>query len=120
MLLTGTLMIERRQLVRRAFAWATLLGRTSLFVFILQFYLYYMLLLSLNLPYTPLWPLVFAASLVGITVLAKRWDEEARNRHFSVGLRRLTATRVGRLLLVSVGVATTPWIRRADGWRNVR
>ncbi len=103
LLIAGTLIVQRRKLIQPMFAWATLLGRTSLFVFILQFYVYYVLLLSLNLPYTPFWPLVFVASLVGITALAKVWDEGARNRHFTVGLRHLTTTRVGRLLRASVG-----------------
>jgi uncharacterized membrane protein len=103
LLIAGTLIVERRKLVQPMFAWATLLGRTSLFVFILQFYVYYVLLLSLNLPYTPFWPLVFVASLAGITALAKVWDEGARNGHFTVGLRHLTTTRVGRLLRASVG-----------------
>lgn len=103
LILAGTLLVERRKIARPLFAWATLLGRTSLFVFILQFYVYYVLLFVLNLPYTPFWPLLFVASLAGITLLAKVWDDGARNRHFSVGLRRLTATRMGRLLLASVG-----------------
>lgn len=102
-LVAGTLMVERRKLVQPLFKWATLLGRASLFVFILQFYVYYMLLLSLNLPYTPLWPLVFIASLVGITALAKVWDEGGRNRYLTVGLRHFTTTRAGRLMLASVG-----------------
>ena len=72
-------------------------------MFILQFYVYYVLLLSLNLPYTPFWPLVFVASLVGITALAKVWDDGAMNRYLTVGLRHFTTTRVGRLLLASVG-----------------
>lgn len=102
LMVAGALILERRKLVQSLFAWATLLGRTSLFVFILQFYVYYVLLLSLNLPYTPFWPLVFVASLAGITALAKVWDEGARNRHFTIGLRHLMKTRVGRLLLASV------------------
>lgn len=120
MLVAGTLMIERRKLVQPLLKWAMLLGRASLFVFILQFYVYYVLLSSLRLPYTPLWPLVFVASLVAIAALAKVWDDRANNRYLTVGLRHLTRTKVGRLLLASVEVAAMPWIRRADGWRNAR
>lgn len=120
MLVAGTLMIERRKLVQPLFRWATLLGRASLFVFILQFYIYYVLMLSLNLPYTPFWPLVFVASLVGITALAKLWDDRASNRYLTVGLRQYTTTRVGRLLLASGGGGSEPMDTRADDWRNVR
>ena len=111
MLVAGTLMIERQKLVQPLLKWAALLGRASLFVFILQFYVYYVLLSSLNMPYTPFWPLVFVASLVGIATLAKVWDDRASNRYLTVGLRHFTTTRVGRLLLASVGVAVMPWIR---------
>jgi hypothetical protein len=102
LLLASALILERRRFAQRAFAWASLLGRTSLFVFIVQFYVYYVLLLSLNLPYTPFWPLLFVASLAGITLLAKVWDDGAMNRHLSVGLPHLRGTRMGRLLLASV------------------
>lgn len=101
-LVAGSLAIERRRLAPRMFAWATLLGRTSLFVFILQFYVYYVLLWWLNLPYTPLWPLMFIASLCGIVALARRWDERANNRYFTVGLRQLIASRLGRIMLWTV------------------
>lgn len=120
MLMAGMLTVERRKLVQPLFRWATLLGRASLFVFILQFYVYYVVLFALNLPYTPLWPLVFVASLVGIAMLAKEWDDSASNAYLTVGLRHFMTTGVGRLLLASVRLAAMPWVRRADGWRNAR
>jgi len=111
LLLATALIVERRRFAKAAFAWASLVGRTSFFVFIVQFYVYYVLLLSLNLPYTPFWPLLFVASLAGITLLAKVWDDGAMNRHLSVGLRQFSATRMGRLLMASV--RTRPRLGRA-------
>ena len=115
LLVAGALMLERRRLMPLLFNWATLLGRTSLFVFILQFYVYYVLLLSLNLPHTPFWPLVFVVSLVGITALAKVWDDGANNRYFTVGLRYFTTTRVGRVMLGRVGAWWRPRLQTPDG-----
>jgi uncharacterized membrane protein len=115
LLVSSTLIAERRKLVPWLFAWATLFGRTSLFVFILQFYVYYVLLLYLNLPYTPFWPLVFVVSIAGITALAKVWDDGAMNRYLTVGLRRSTTTRVGRLLLGSVGAWWRPRVQTPSG-----
>lgn len=114
-LVAGTLAVERRKLMQPLFNWATLLGRASFFVFILQFYVYYVLLLSLNLPYTPFWPLVFVASLVGITVLAKVWDDGANNRYLTVGLRPFTTTRIGRLMLGNVGAWWRPGLQSPSG-----
>ena len=115
LLVAGTLSLDRRKVVRPLFAWATLLGRASLFVFILQFYVYYVLVLSLNLPYTPFWPLLFVASLLGITALAKMWDDGANNRYVTVGLHHLATTRVGRTLLGTVGAWWRPRLQTTSG-----
>ena len=40
----------------------TLLGRNSLFVFVVQYFIFYTLIFSLHLPYTKLWPLLFIVS----------------------------------------------------------
>ena len=114
-MVAGTLIAERRKLLQPLFKWAALLGRASLLVFILQFYVYYGLLLSLNLPYTPFWPLVFVASLAGITGLAKVWDDGANNRYLTVGLRHFTTTRVGRWMLGSVGAWWRPRLETPGG-----
>ena len=114
-LVAAALFVDRRKLIQPLFKWATLIGRASLLVFILQFYVYYGLLLSLNLPYTPLWPLVFVASLVGITGIAKVWDDGANNRYLTVGLRHFTTTRVGRLMLGSVGAWWRPRLETPSG-----
>lgn len=90
LLLVGlVLMVERRQLLGWFVEWTSLLGRTSLFVFIAQFYVYYLLFFYLRLPYTPFWPLYFAASLAGLTALARVWEERGYNRYLT--LRRAPA-----------------------------
>ncbi|MBD0319797.1 MAG: OpgC domain-containing protein, partial [Gemmatimonadetes bacterium] len=90
MLLVGmVLMAERRQLFGRYMDWASVLGRNSLFVFIAQFYVYYLGFYYLRLPYTPFWPLYFAASVAGLAMLARVWDERGWNRYLT--LRRAPA-----------------------------
>jgi uncharacterized membrane protein len=114
-LLASALFVERRGLVQPLFKWATLLGRASLVVFILQFYVYYSLLLTLNLPYTPLWPLVFIALLLGITALAKVWDDGANNRYLTIGLRHFVTTRIGRQMLASLDAWSRPRLQMPGG-----
>jgi hypothetical protein len=63
-----------------------LLGRASLFVFIAQYYVYYVALQWLRLPMSPLWPLLFVASVVVMWMLASRWDAARGNQWLSVGL----------------------------------
>jgi hypothetical protein len=57
-----------------------LIGRNSLFVFILQQFLYDDLLIPLRLPYTPLW-LLLVLSLFPIALAARAWDARGLNRH---------------------------------------
>jgi uncharacterized membrane protein len=62
-----------------------LLGRCSLFVFVLQYYLYFGLFWALRLPHSPLWPLYFAASIIPLTMAARWWDRRQGNRYLTVG-----------------------------------
>lgn len=61
--------------------WAGLIGRHSLFAFLLQFYVYFLAIYSLRLPYTPLWPLVFLVTVALQWGVLWAWDvREARER----------------------------------------
>ncbi|HKG94508.1 MAG TPA: heparan-alpha-glucosaminide N-acetyltransferase domain-containing protein [Gemmatimonadaceae bacterium] len=63
-----------------------LVGQTSLFVFIAQFYVYYVATYYLRLPYTPLWPLFFLASLAVILAAAHVWHSRGLNTVLTVRL----------------------------------
>jgi uncharacterized membrane protein len=65
-----------------------LLGRNSLFVFILQYYLYFTAMYLLRLTYTPFWPLYFLASLALLFPLVWWWESRGGNRLITVGLAR--------------------------------
>ena len=52
------------------------MGRTSLFVFIVQFYVYYGVFTELRLPYSGFWPVYFVASIAFILLLSKMWYQK--------------------------------------------
>jgi uncharacterized membrane protein len=67
---------------------SSILGRNSLFAFILQFYVYYTLLFYLDLPYSPFWPVYFVVSAVFIIGAAHLWERKRLNRFFTLGTSR--------------------------------
>jgi hypothetical protein len=63
-------------------------GRCSLAVFTLQYYVYYLVLDNLPLPRSNVWPLVYLTSLALLLVFASWWDRKGFNRLLSVGLQQ--------------------------------
>lgn len=76
--------IERRQLLTKATAALSLLGRNSLFVFIVQFHVYFVVFYLARFPMRGAWPLWFAASLGFILLVCKAWDDRGGNRFLTV------------------------------------
>lgn len=62
------------------------MGRASLLIFTVQYALYRSVLPHLHLPYTPLWPLLFALSIILLAWLATIWENHDGNRFLSVGI----------------------------------
>jgi uncharacterized membrane protein len=89
MILAALAWIEDRRLFPRAFAVLTLLGRTSLVVFVAQYFVYYIGFYLLALPMSPLWPLYFTVSVLINLGCSWLWDRYAGNRYLTVGLPRL-------------------------------
>jgi len=73
---------------------AAVLGRNSLFVFMLQYYWYYVILYMANLHYSFFWPLYFLASMLSLFVVAKLWEVRDLNRLFT--FKMLVAPREAR------------------------
>ena len=65
------------------------IGMASLFIYVLQFYLYAVVLSALRLPYSPLWPLIFLLSVVILVRAAAAWNAREGNRFLTVGVGRL-------------------------------
>jgi uncharacterized membrane protein len=91
MLLCGLLAIDARPLLRRALAIPAALGRASLVMFIVQYFVYFSVFVWWSPPYTPWWPLMLLASLVLMIGVGVLWARFGRNDVFSVGYRWLVA-----------------------------
>lgn len=70
----------------RVMRWAATLGRSSLAVFVVQFYVYYSVIGPMHLRYSHAWPALFAASLLAISAFASWWDARNLNSILTVGL----------------------------------
>lgn len=62
------------------------IGLASFFVYIVQYYIYVVLLHALRLPYTPFWPLIFLLSIALLAMVATVWNLSGGNRYLTVGL----------------------------------
>ncbi|RKH27044.1 DUF1624 domain-containing protein [Corallococcus praedator] len=65
---------------------ASVIGRHSLLAFVLQFYVYYVGLYLLRLPYSPLWPLLFVATALLQWGVLYAWDLRGRGKEASARL----------------------------------
>lgn len=110
-LIAGVLWMARRGHARRVVQASSVLGRASLFAFILQFYVYYVGFHLMELPYTRAWPLYFVASVALIWLGAHWWDSHGYQRHLTVGMRALLASE--RASVVDFRCALGRWTRRA-------
>jgi hypothetical protein len=63
-------------------------GRASFFVFVLQTYVYYLLLPAAHLRYPQLWPAYFLATLLILMLASAVWNRFGANRYLTVGLWR--------------------------------
>lgn len=71
-------------------------GRSSLFIYVLQAQVYYVILHYVHVPRTSAWPLVFAATLVPLAMAAKWWSRRNMNRYLTVGLPTFVAAIAAR------------------------
>src|SRR5439155_21168230 len=75
--------VQRSLLVRAL----TLLGRNSLWAYLAQNFVYFVVLYMLALPYHPAWPLVLVASIGVVFALAWVWEISGGNKFVTVGYR---------------------------------
>jgi hypothetical protein len=62
------------------------LGQASFFVYVIQFYVYGIVLHTLRLPYTPFWPLIFLFTIALLVLVAIPWNWKEGNRFLTVGV----------------------------------
>lgn len=65
------------------------LGQASFFVYVIQFYVYGVVLHALRLPYTPFWPLIFLFTIALLVLVATPWNWKEGNRFLTVGIGAL-------------------------------
>lgn len=83
------LRFERNRVVKAVMEFTRILGQVSLFVFILQYYVYFSVFVLLRLDYSPFWPLYFAVSIIVIYLPSKIFYDRGLNRYFIVPYSRL-------------------------------
>jgi uncharacterized membrane protein len=76
-LLFALLKFDGRNMLLREFSKVMIMvGRTSLFVFIVQYYVYFSIFSELRLPYSPFWPAYFVVSIVLILSISNVWYQK--------------------------------------------
>jgi uncharacterized membrane protein len=80
LILYGLFKMPNTRLWRMYAAIASLLGRTSLFVFIVQYFVYYVFFHLAVFHYSVFWPTYLIGSIAAIISVAHRWDASGGNR----------------------------------------
>ena len=93
LLVCGLFALDARSALRSWIAVLATLGRASLAVFLVQYYLYFTALALWNPDYSAFWPLLLLGSLMIVVGVGLLWGRIGNNDLFSVGYRRLTAVR---------------------------
>ena len=78
--------LEQRKVASALLSALALLGRTSLVVFVVQYYVYYVVVFSLNLSPSRAWPAYLVLSVLFIYAVAAWWDRYLGNDCLTVGL----------------------------------
>jgi hypothetical protein len=108
----GLILISKAFAVARAGTWPALtrplgaIGRASFFIFILQGYVYMLVLPAIGLPHPALWPLYYLASLLVFFLAATFWNSFEGNRYLTVGLWRTVPMVKAVRARVRTGIAT--------------
>jgi uncharacterized membrane protein len=61
-----------------------IIGKASLFSFILQYFIYFSVLVWINPPYMKIWPILFILSMFINIVLIKFWYKEGLNKYLTI------------------------------------
>ena len=89
MVIGSTFWASARGRMPRLLEAAAVVGRASLFVFVVQFFIYYLLVPRLPLPTTALLVPYFLASVSFLWAIAGLWGRIRGNRYFTIGLAAL-------------------------------
>ncbi|MCU0411464.1 MAG: hypothetical protein MUF82_02885, partial [Bacteroidetes bacterium] len=75
--------------IMRGFArHASILGQTSLFAFIFQYFIYFTVFVWMDLPYSPVWPITFLVSAAIVYAASHWWFSRGLNVYLAIPYRR--------------------------------
>jgi hypothetical protein len=96
------LWLSRLGLLHAPVGLLALVGRNSLVAFVLQYFVYYVAVFLLRLPYTPFWPALFAAGFALVIAGSGAWERWFGPRWLTVGYPALRARAAGRPIAAAV------------------
>jgi len=103
-LLALILELDRREKFQHGPEVLRQIGRASLFIFIAQYALFNAVVPRLGIPYTPFWPVLFAACVMLLAGAAIIWNERDGKRLLTVGvgplMRRYSTARTPPLVVL--------------------
>lgn len=88
LLLAATMTVDRLERLDAWLRFTTRLGRTSFFIFVLQFFVFNEIFFRARLPMSPVWPLYFAATVVLVGLASWWWDAGGYNRFMTMRILR--------------------------------
>jgi uncharacterized membrane protein len=97
LLMWGVTAMSHRRHLQRGLSQLAMVGRSSLAVFTIQFYVYFTIIGPMHLHASALWPIAFGASLAAVFAFAYWWDRNGLNQLLTVGTgqaMRIAATLV--------------------------
>ncbi len=83
MILFWLIRLEGNRFIQPYLNTTAMLGQTSMFVFILQYCIYFTIFPLLKIPFTIFWPLIFIVSVLFIIWIANLWHRSGLNRCLS-------------------------------------
>ena len=88
LLVAATMAVDRLGRLDTWLRFTTRMGRTSFFLFVVQFFVFNVFFFRARLSMTPLWPLYFAATIVLVGLASWWWDMGGYNRFMTMRILR--------------------------------
>jgi uncharacterized membrane protein len=88
LLLAATMTVDRLGRLDTWLRFTTRMGRTSFFLFVVQFFVFNAFFFRARLPMSPVWPLYFAATVVLLGLASWWWDAGGYNRFMTMRILR--------------------------------
>lgn len=88
LLLAATMTVDRLGRLDAWLRFTTRMGRTSFFLFVVQFFVFNEFFFRTRLPMSPVWPLYFAATVALVGLASWWWDAGGYNRFMTMRILR--------------------------------